>query len=86
MLFDFSSAFNRTQPATLMWDLEEVGVDRHLAALTTDCLTNRPQYVTPGLCLRCGIMRYSALSFPFQPLQFGLQSQHLELSPPKVHQ
>ncbi|XP_041804064.1 high-affinity choline transporter 1-like [Chelmon rostratus] len=45
MFFDFSSAFNTRQPAQLGRKLEDVGVDRHLAAWTINYLTDHPQYV-----------------------------------------
>ncbi|TWW55772.1 hypothetical protein D4764_09G0008220 [Takifugu flavidus] len=45
MFFDFSSAFNTIQPSLLRGKLEGAGVDCHLAAWTTNYLTNRPQYV-----------------------------------------
>ncbi|TWW62235.1 hypothetical protein D4764_04G0008820 [Takifugu flavidus] len=45
MFFDFSSAFNTIQPSLLRGNLEGAGVDGHLAAWTTDYLTNRPQYM-----------------------------------------
>ena len=45
MFSDFSSAFNTIQPSLLRGKLEGAGVDCHLAAWTTDYLTNRPQYV-----------------------------------------
>ena len=45
MFFDFSSAFNTIQPSLLRGKLEGAGVDCHLAARTTDYLTNRPQCV-----------------------------------------
>ena len=45
MLFDFSSAFNTIHPSLLRGKLEGAGVDYHLAAWTTDYLTNRPQYM-----------------------------------------
>ncbi|TWW55087.1 hypothetical protein D4764_09G0001360 [Takifugu flavidus] len=42
MFFDFSSAFNTIQPSLLRGKMEGAGVDCHLAAWTTDYLTNRP--------------------------------------------
>ncbi|TWW70659.1 hypothetical protein D4764_17G0001420 [Takifugu flavidus] len=45
MFFDFSSAFNTIQPSLLRGQMEGAGVDCHLAAWTTDYLTNRLQYV-----------------------------------------
>ncbi|TWW77898.1 cGMP-dependent protein kinase 2 [Takifugu flavidus] len=46
MFFDFSSAFNTIQPSLLRGKMEGAGVNCHLAAWTTDYLTNRLQYVT----------------------------------------
>ena len=51
MFFDFSCAFNTIQPSLLRGKLEGVGVDCHLAARTTDYLTNRPQYVRLRDCV-----------------------------------
>ena len=51
MFFDFSSAFNTIQPSLLRGKLEGAGVDCHLAAWTTDYLTNRPQYVRLRDCV-----------------------------------
>ena len=51
IFFDFSSAFNTIQPSLLRVKMESVGVDQHLAALTTDYLTNRPQYVRLHQCV-----------------------------------
>ncbi|TWW67285.1 hypothetical protein D4764_02G0003260 [Takifugu flavidus] len=45
MFFDFSSAFNTIQPSLLRGKMEGARVDYHLAAWTTDYLTNRLQYV-----------------------------------------
>ncbi|TWW56167.1 putative RNA-directed DNA polymerase from transposon BS [Takifugu flavidus] len=45
MFFDFSSAFNTIQPSLLRGKMEGAGIDCHLAAWTTDYLTNRLQYV-----------------------------------------
>ncbi len=51
MFFDFSSAFNTIQPSLLRVKMEGAGVDQHLAAWTTDYLTNRPQYVRLQHCV-----------------------------------
>ena len=54
--FYLSSAFNTIQPALLRGKLEGARVDQHLAALTTDFLTNRRSLSvceTQGLGLRC---------------------------------
>ncbi|TKS64909.1 RNA-directed DNA polymerase from mobile element jockey [Collichthys lucidus] len=51
MFFDFSSAFNTIQPSLLRVKMERVGVDQHLAAWTTDYLTNRPQFVKLQHCV-----------------------------------
>lgn len=40
MFFDFSSAFNTIRPTLLWGKLEAAGVDEHLAAWTTDYLTD----------------------------------------------
>ncbi|XP_056908721.1 uncharacterized protein LOC130536643 [Takifugu flavidus] len=50
MFFDFSSAFNTIQPSLLRGKMEGAGVDCHLAAWTTDYLTNRLQYVRVRDC------------------------------------
>ena len=50
MFFDFSSAFNRIHPSLFRRKLEGVGVLCHLAAWTTNYLTNR-QYVRPRDCV-----------------------------------
>ncbi|TKS65892.1 RNA-directed DNA polymerase from mobile element jockey [Collichthys lucidus] len=51
MFFYFSSAFNTIQPSLLRVKMERVGVDQHLAAWTTDYLTNRPQFVKLQHCV-----------------------------------
>ena len=51
MFFDFSSAFNTIHPSLLRGKLEGAGVDCHLAAWTTNYLTNRPQYVRLHDCV-----------------------------------
>ena len=51
MFFDFSSAFNTIHPSLLRGKLEGAGVDCHLAAWTTDYLTNRLQYVRLHNCV-----------------------------------
>ena len=51
MFFDFSSAFNTINPSQLRVKLEGAGVDCHLAAWTTNHLTNRPQYVRVRDCV-----------------------------------
>ena len=45
MFFDFSSAFNTTQPLTLRDKLLQIGVDAHLVCWITDYLMERPQFV-----------------------------------------
>ena len=51
MFFDFSSVFNTSHPLLLRGKLKGAGVDCHLAAWTTDYLTNRPQYVRLCTCV-----------------------------------
>ncbi|KAK0145761.1 RNA-directed DNA polymerase from mobile element jockey [Merluccius polli] len=51
MFFYFSSAFNTIKPSLLKVKMENVGVDQHLAAWTTDYLTNRPQFVRLHNCV-----------------------------------
>ncbi len=42
---DFSSTFNTIHPLLLRDKLTEMRVDSHLVKWSTDCLTERPQYV-----------------------------------------
>ena len=86
MFFDFSSAFNTIHPSLLRGKLEGAGVDCHLAAWTTDYLTNRPQYVRLRDCVSDVVV--CSMGAPqgtvFSPFLFTLYTSDSRLPPPEV--